>query len=95
MASKKPKFKMKKAAAPVIDEAALAEMDAANATAGGESQARPGSLRRRAKRGEKLTVYLPPETITRLRIACAQPPRRSLSMALTEATELWLAQTES
>lgn len=93
--TKKPEFGIKRRSAPKVDQAALARMDLANAQAGGEAKPPASSLMRRSERGEKLTAYLPPELATRLRVACAHPPRRSLSTAVSEAVELWLAGIEN
>jgi hypothetical protein len=48
-----------------------------------------GSRRKRAERGERLTVYIPPEVAEALRVRCARE-RRSLSEAATEALSKWI-----
>lgn len=80
------------ATTPLIDDVAMAKMDRANAVAGGEKQTvkKKGTLLKRETRGERVTAYMPPELVTQLRAACQQPPRRSLSTALTEAASMWL-----
>jgi hypothetical protein len=45
---------------------------------------------RRAERGEKLTIWLPPDVATELRVACAKPPRVAVSIAIEEAVRSWL-----
>ena len=44
---------------------------------------------RRAERGERLAIYLPPELATALRVRCAHD-HRSASDAVTEAVRAWL-----
>ncbi len=49
---------------------------------------RPSSLRR-TSRGERIAIYLPPETAEALRVRCAKD-RRSISDATTVAVQAWL-----
>ncbi len=44
---------------------------------------------RRASRGERVAVYLPPEIVEQLRIRCVQE-RRSVSDAVSDAVTAWL-----
>lgn len=48
-----------------------------------------GSKMRRVEGGERVTAYLPPDTVEALRVRCARE-RRSLSDAVTEAVRAWL-----
>ncbi len=47
------------------------------------------SMLRRDSCGERVSVYLPPEMVTQLRMRCAVE-RRSISNAVTEAVRVWL-----
>ena len=67
--------------------AAEAAATAAEATAVGP-QGSAGSRRRRAARGERMAVYLPPTLVEELRVRCARE-RRSMSDAVSEAVGLW------
>jgi len=49
----------------------------------------PSRLRRDGVRGERVSVYLPPELVVRLRVFCARE-RRSISDAVTEAVSAYL-----
>lgn len=50
--------------------------------------AKPSRLRR-LERGERVSVYIPPEMAEALRVRCARE-RRSVSDAVTEALTAWL-----
>lgn len=56
---------------------------------GSPSSREPSSQLRRAERGERVTVYLPGDLATELRVKCARE-RRSMSDALTAAVERWV-----
>lgn len=104
MPAKKPSFGVKapRATAPVVVDAdKLAKMDADNAKAGGEplpaATSKPAatptsSAKRRAERGEKLTIYLPPELAQEVRLEAIRR-RCSVSHAMTEAAQAWLRKT--
>jgi hypothetical protein len=47
------------------------------------------SRRRRAVRGERIAVYLPPALVEELRVRCVRQ-RRSVSDAVTEAVSSWI-----
>lgn len=47
------------------------------------------SRRRRAVRGERIAVYLPPELVEELRLRCVRE-KRSVSDAVTEAVSSWM-----
>jgi hypothetical protein len=44
---------------------------------------------RRPERGERVSIYVPPELAEALRVRCAKE-RRSVSDAVTEAVTVWL-----
>lgn len=55
-----------------------------------ESSAKLVSRLRRDESGERVSVYLPPDMATELRVRCARE-RRSVSDGVTEAIGAWLA----
>jgi hypothetical protein len=55
-----------------------------------KSGAKSGSRLKRDTLGERVTVYLPPRLAATLRRRCVNE-RRSLSDAMTEAVEAWMA----
>lgn len=88
----KPKPKMSPRPAP--DAAALDAFVRGGAASTPAPVVRPGakpSKLRRASRGVRVPVYLPPEMEEALRERCAKAPRRSVSDAVTEAVGLWLS----
>ena len=54
-----------------------------------ERKSAPVSRLRRDVPGERLAIYLPPDTAENLRVRCARE-RRSISDAVTEAVAMWL-----
>lgn len=52
-------------------------------------QPKAPTRRKRPERGERLTVYIPPELAEAVRVRCAKE-RRSLSEAATEALGKWI-----
>lgn len=83
-----------KPAAPVVNEERAAAFVAAveePAPVAPAPRAAPAASRlRRAERGERLALYLPPDVAEELRVRCARE-RRSASDAVTEAVRAWLA----
>jgi hypothetical protein len=53
-------------------------------------QPKRGSRLKRDSLGERVTVYLPPKLAEAVRRRCVRE-RRSVSDALTEATEMWMS----
>lgn len=83
-------FEQAKDARPPQEPPLREELPQASPPQGPPSAGRKGSRRRSpSEPGERVTVYLPPDVATELRVRCAQD-RRSLSDAITEATEVWL-----
>lgn len=81
------KLPTKPASKPAVNEERAAAFVAAV-----EAPAPPpagASRLRRAERGERLAIYLPPELATALRVRCAHD-HRSASDAVTEAVRAWL-----
>lgn len=51
----------------------------------------PAATRRRTEKGERVTLYLPPELAKQVRLLCVEE-RRSMSDAATEALTAWTRQ---